>query len=367
MIYGARVRQARELRGLTQAELAEKVKRDQSLIAHVENGLKEPSDELLSVIAFKLQLPISFFSRPPETQLPGGSLLWRAHASITRKEATEALRHAEIVFSLGVHLIGKVNPLQVQLSPRAERPEEAARHTRMALRIDPSTPIPRLIRTLERAGVWVLPIPKLEGRDAFSIWAEIHAMDIPVVAISVGQPGDRLRYSIAHELGHLVMHKTLPMKTMSEIEDEANQFAAEFLLPARAMSNELKSPVTLTSVARLKPKWGVSMQSIIRRAHDLGIITERQYRYLFQQLSAKGWRIAEPLNLSVQVEKPRLIAKLAEIAYASSSRFAKLAAETHILEEEIRGIMKNFASKEDFDDGPSPTSKVVTFQKKVKV
>jgi Zn-dependent peptidase ImmA (M78 family)/DNA-binding XRE family transcriptional regulator len=367
MIYGARVRQARELRGLTQAELAEKVKRDQSLIAHVENGLKEPSDELLSAIAFKLELPVSFFSKPQETQLPGGSLLWRAHASITRKEATEALRHAEVVFSIGVHLIQRVNPLPVQLSPRSERPEEAARHTRMALKIDALTPIPRLIRTLERAGVWVLPIPKLEGRDAFSIWAEINGIDIPVMAVSVGQPGDRLRYNIAHELGHLVLHKTLPMKTMSEIEDEANTFAAEFLLPARAMAGELKPPITLTSVARLKPKWGVSMQAIIRRAHDLDIITERQYRYLFQQLSAKGWRTAEPQNLSVHVEKPRLIAKLAEVAYPSSNRFSKLAAETHILEEEIKRILQHFAGKEDFDDGPSPTSKVVTFHKKVKV
>jgi Zn-dependent peptidase ImmA (M78 family) len=367
MIYGARVRQARELRGLTQSDLAEKVKRDQSLIAHVENGLKEPSDELLGLIALKLDLPVSFFSKPQEVQLPGGSLLWRAHASITRKEATEALRHAEIVFSLGVNLIRKVNPLAVQLTPRSERPAEAATLTRIALRIAPLTPIPRLIRTLEKAGVWVLPIPKLEGRDAFSIWTEINGIDIPVMAVSVGQPGDRLRYSIAHELGHLVLHKTLPMKSMSDIEDEANGFAAEFLLPAHAITDELKAPVTLTSIARLKPKWGVSMQAIIRRAYDLNIISERQYRYLFQQLSAKGWRIAEPLNLKVQVEKPRLIAKLAEVAYPASTRVSKLAADSHLLEEEIRKILQDFAGKEDFDDGPSPISKVVAFQRKVKI
>lgn len=362
MIYGARVKQARELRGMTQEVLAAKIRRDQSLIAHIENGMKEPSPEVLEEISAITNLPTSFFSKPAEVQLPGGSLLWRAHASISRKEATEALRYADVVFSLGVHLIQKVAPLPITISVRKERPEEAARHTRMSLGLEPTTPIPRLIRTLESAGVWVLPIPALQGRDAFSVWADVAGTDIPVMAVSVGQPGDRLRYNVAHELGHLVMHKTLPMKTPGEIEEEANHFASEFLAPQNAMTQELKAPLTLTRVARLKPKWGISMQALIRRANDLHIISERQYRYLFQQLSAKGWRIAEPPNLNVPVEKPRLIAKLAEVAYKTPSRFARIASEVHLSEGEVRKILQQFAAKEDFTDGPPVNPKIISFR-----
>ena len=113
------------------------------------------------------------------------------------------------------------------------------------------------------------------------------------------------------------MHKQLPMRSVREIEKEAFAFAAEFLMPADAMRGELVPPITLTSVARLKPKWGVSMQALIHRAKDLDIVSDRQYRYLFQQLTARGWRYSEPANLDVPIEKPRLITKLAEVAYGT--------------------------------------------------
>ncbi len=361
MIYGARVRQAREFCGLTQAELAELVNRDTSLIGHIETGSREPSDDLLSAIADKTNFPVSFFARPPDVELPAGSLIFRAHAALTRKEAMEAHRSADVVFSIGVHLTTKVGDIRPSIQGRTEYAQEAARKTRMSLGLSADAPIPRLIRTLEKAGVWVLPLPNLAGRDAFSGWAPFDGYDIPIISISTGRPGDRLRFSVAHELGHLVMHKTLPLKSVSEIEDDAQVFAAEFLMPADEIRRELLPPLTLTKVARLKPKWGVSMQALIVRAKSLDLISQRQYRYLFQQLASRGWRDAEPTNLDVPIEKPRLIAKMAEVAYGSSAP-TKISSAMHLSQAAVEDILSRFAKKEDFADEPAGLNgKIVRF------
>jgi Zn-dependent peptidase ImmA (M78 family)/DNA-binding XRE family transcriptional regulator len=361
MIYGARVRQAREYCGLTQAELANLVNRDTSLIGHIETGSREPSDDLLNAIADKTNFPVSFFARPPDAELPAGSLIFRAHAALTRKEALEAHRSADVVFSIGIHLTNKVVATPPSIQSRAEHAEEAARKTRMSLGLPLDTPVPRLIRTLEKAGVWVLPLPNLSGRDAFSGWAPFDGHDIPIISISTGRPGDRLRFSVAHELGHLVMHKLLPMKPVAEIENEAQTFAAEFLMPANEIKHELLAPLTLTKVARLKPKWGVSMQALIVRAKSLDLISQRQYHYLFQQLTARGWRDAEPSNLDVPIEKPRLIAKMAEVAYGSNAS-AKISSAMHLTNAAVEEILGRFAKKEDFaSDAAALNSKVVRF------
>src|ERR1700693_1826607 len=87
-------------------------------------------------------------------------------------------------------------------------------------------------------------------------------------------------------------------------EKRAYTFAAELLMPEAAMRREITGPITLSSLAVLKPRWRVSIQALIRRAYDLHLIGDRQYRYLFEQLSAKGWRSKEPSNLDIPIEKP---------------------------------------------------------------
>jgi Zn-dependent peptidase ImmA (M78 family) len=100
-----------------------------------------------------------------------------------------------------------------------------------------------------------------------------------------------------------------------KVEPQATCFADEFLLPEEGIRGDLVSPVTLTSLSTLTPKWGVSLQTLIRRAKDLGIASLRQYRYLFEQLGARGWRLQEPSHLALPVEKPRALIKMAESLY----------------------------------------------------
>lgn len=174
-----------------------------------------------------------------------------------------------------------------------------------------------------------LIIPKL---DAFSIWVT-NSVEQPIIAITAGKPADRLRFSIAHEVGHLVMHQSIKAK-LTTIEKDANNFAGEFLLPEVAMRRELVAPVTLSRIAALKLRWGASMQFLIYRAHELEIISDRQYSYLFERMSALNWRTKEPGEL--EPETPLAYRKMIELSFEDPEMFAK---DMHLTRERADKIL----------------------------
>ncbi len=341
MIYGERIKQARELRGLTQTELAKRIKVTQGRIAQIEGEFREIADSTLAEIAYHTELPISYFSRKPENWLSSGSLLFRARTSISKREVTQSLRDAEHVFGLA-HTMARNLDIAVSLNTlEGSHPRDAAKKTRERLGLSPTEPIQNLVRILEGAGVWVLAIPAMKGRDAFCCWATVDAKQTPVIVISPDCPGDRLAMNVAHELGHLVLHKNQLGRLSPELEKEAFAFSAEFLMPELAIRSDLRIPISLSLAARLKPKWGVSIQALVRRAYDLNIISERQYRYLFMQISSKGWRTAEPVPLVP--EKPRLLRKMAEVLYGTTIPIDRIAADADMLPAEVARILNLYA------------------------
>jgi hypothetical protein len=133
-------------------------------------------------------------------------------------------------------------------------------------------------------------------------------------------------------------------------EQEANQFAGELLVPAEAALREIVPPVTLTTLADLKLRWGVSLQALVHRARDLGIITQRQYAYLFEQIGARGWRLREPPHLDIPVEKPRLVRKMAEELYPAPDGgidCTRLAAETELSVPRLKDVLDVHASRHE--------------------
>jgi Zn-dependent peptidase ImmA (M78 family) len=137
-----------------------------------------------------------------------------------------------------------------------------------------------------------------EGVDATSI--RIPGIP-PLFFYNPALSGDRLRFTLAHELGHIVMHE-IPHPG---IENEADKFAAEFLMPARDIGQYLTG-LTLPKAAQLKPFWKVSMAAIVYRAKELGKISDTQFRYLFYQLGAGNMRKKEPTSLDVPIEQPTI-------------------------------------------------------------
>src|SRR5260370_21615811 len=119
--------------------------------------------------------------------------------------------------------------------------------------------------------------------------------------------------SIAHELGHLVLHRYASSGTQ-EMETHAYRFAAELLMPAASILDHLAvEKLNLFRLAALKSTWGVSMQALARRARELNVINDRQYRYLMKQISMTGWRTNEAtLGPPLTPERPPAIRQLFE-------------------------------------------------------
>jgi Zn-dependent peptidase ImmA (M78 family)/DNA-binding XRE family transcriptional regulator len=363
MINGQRISQVREANRWTQTELARRVHRSQSAIAQLEAGLIDGSESLINDIAVQTGFPPNFFLQETGPAFPYGSLLFRAHANTNSKDRLEAHAQAHYVFQLMIALLKQVHRIPVSLPRPVDTPEIAARVTRRFFGLNANEPIGNLLNILEHHGIMVLVIPDLKGRDAFSLWAG-DDRTIPVIAIAGGRPGDRLRLTVAHELGHLIMHgqrETQPTRA----EDEANQFAAEFLMPEQAMRRELATPLTLTRLALLKPKWKVSIQAMIVRAKELEVISERQYRYLYEQLAIQGWRTKEPENLAVEPERPRSLRQLAEISYGNPINSAVLAKDVAMPEPLVRQIISQYRDKRSGEpDDAKISKKVVPMRRK---
>ena len=331
MTAGERLKVARELRGLTQTALAESLDVSQSAISFAERGRLEPSEELLSAAALKLGFPISFFRRDSHGSFPLGSLLlYRARKSLTSSQESQSRRWAQVMFECTQTLSKRVRTIQFRVPQLSEPPEVAAAITRDSLGLAPEEPVPHFVRALERAGTTVLALPlDLSKIDAFSVWAAEDS-GTPVIALMHGRPGDRLRWSTAHELGHLVLHRSI-RGSVRDVEDEANAFAAELLMPEDAMLDELESPLTLNALAGLKARWGVSMQALIMRAADLEIITPRQKKYLFMKFSKAGWRKREPVE--VPVERPLAFRRMVELLFGAPIDTRRVAGNLNIPEQ----------------------------------
>lgn len=362
---GDRLKRAREIKGWTQLEMAEAVNVSQAAIARMEQNLLEPSEEKLQQIALATGFPVSFFYQETTVDFPLGSLLFRQHMTIKSRERDQILQTAWVTYVIYDHMAHKLKLMPLRL-PRIENEDiqTAALLTRNALGIEPDVPVQNFINKLEKAGVVVLAIPlDIHGHDAFSLWADNRRA---VIVLSSGKPGDRQRHTVGHETGHLVLHYIL-WGSRDDVEREAEDFAGEFLLPEDAMRREIVAPVTLSSLAELKPRWGVSIGSLIERAYKLKIISLEQRKYLWKQMGLRGWKTQEPPNLNIEPERPRALRKMAELLYGDkdgSINYKKLARDTSMPATLVAQVLEVHASYQvAVPAKPIPFGQVMTFQK----
>lgn len=313
---GERIRALRELFGFTQAQLSEMTGLRQSWLSDVENRYRDPTDAEVELIAETTGTPASFF-HVQSASIPLDSLRFRK-LSRASKVATKRIHRWYLEnyrVSDGLIADGKYPvvslPFLTQESVTIEEIDEMADRTREALRLAQDVPIPHLTRALERAGIAVAPIvmthigadeaPIGGGHFGASYWGGLGA--IGFIGFFPETHGDRQRFAIAHELGHMVLHTFRPHA--ADAEGEANTFAAALLVPKSRAVEILSEATTLIDYARIKAAWGISIQALIGRAVSLGLLTDIRRNSLLVQLSAKGWRREEPVT--VGVESPLLL------------------------------------------------------------
>ncbi len=297
---------ARERPGLTQRELADKAGIGQSKLSKYENGILPVTTDDLNAIAAILQFPPTFFSQTDRVFGFGSACFYHR-----KKQAMPAhelrLIHARLNI-VRMHLTRLTKAVEIETDNKFCRmdvdefgsPEEVARRARDSWSL-PMGPVSDLVGAIENSGglVWVLPF-YTQRLDAVS---QLVPGLPPIFLVNANVPGDRLRFTLAHELGHVLMHN-LPN---AEMEEQADRFAAEFLMPARELGPRLRK-LSLHRLPDLKCQWKVSMAALIKRAFDLGEITQRHYRSLFTQLSSHGWRVQEPVE--VPIERPTVLADI---------------------------------------------------------
>jgi len=227
--------------------------------------------------------------------------VWRrleARLNVYRLHLEQLLRTVEIDPTLSLPLF---DPLEYP-------PEDAARLVRMQWRM-PIGPVRNLMSWLEAAGCLVVQedFESVAGGgrvDGLSQWAA----NAPIMLVNSRAPADRIRLTLAHELGHICLHSS---DLGGDPEAEANAFAAEFLMPEEVIRSELHD-LSFGKLHSLKRHWQVSMQALIERAFRLGTLTAHQRTGLYKGLSRRGWRTKEPLSDEVSPEHPRLLHRLGQ-------------------------------------------------------
>ncbi|MFD8105331.1 XRE family transcriptional regulator [Streptomyces microflavus] len=339
---------ARESRGMTQADVATAMTKaspsgstvvSQGYVSRAESGRLTVSEDRLDLYATALGYPKEFLCLDPEVNGVGVGLVHhRKRASLS----VAVLRrvHAQLAFTR-FQLRGLAsaagNPTSEHGFTRVAiddlvTAKDAARQVRRSWDMAPG-PVPDVIGAIEGAGGLVV-VRDLgsDFLDAVSQWGEHSA---PVLLINNRAPGDRCRFSVAHELGHLVMH-TEP-GSGPEQERQADAFAAEFLMPAADIRQAFADRIDLPRLMELKRIWRVSMSALLRRALDLGAVTEWQHRTVTIEMSALGYRAAEPVEIAR--ERPRLVATLVHTLLDERGLALEEAAScAHLLPEDFQRL-----------------------------
>jgi len=301
----------RESRGLTQSGLARLLGTSQSHLSKIEAGLLPVPDELLGRISLVLNYPPEFFRMSEPIFGPGASeffhrkrqalparLLAQLHAqvNIRRIHVARLLRSVELDDD-------RIPELDPDAFPGSV--EDIAHAVRAAWSL-PRGRVENVTRAIEDAGGVVVQCDfGTNLLDAVSRW--VPGLP-PLFFVNQDTPADRARLTLAHELGHMVMHR-IPG---ADMETEAYRFAQEFLMPERDIRGQLDN-LTLDRLISLKLHWRVSMQAILKRAESLGRITPRKARYLWMQISKAGYRTREPVEADVPREEPQLLMEIIDL------------------------------------------------------
>jgi Zn-dependent peptidase ImmA (M78 family)/transcriptional regulator with XRE-family HTH domain len=298
---------AREARGKTQARLSKESGVSQSKISKIESGNKPFTDEDAEKFAVALGYPPEFFHRNGQQYGQGTVCHHRKRQSVGTEKLRQIHASMNVMRMATSDLLNGVEVNAAHSFPLMEvddygSPEKIAQLVRHAWQL-PMGPIKSMIDVVEAAGGVVVPCDF--GTDKLDAISQRPEAQPPFFFVSTTAPGDRLRFNLAHELGHIIMHSA-PAPNQ---EDEANAFAAEFLMPAKEIKPQLRK-LDMAKLADLKRHWKVAMQALIMRAYRLGTITDRQRRSWFMRFGQLGYRKVEPIE--IPREEPTLIRRVVD-------------------------------------------------------
>lgn len=299
-MFSIRLHRARKAAGLSLRDLGERVGVSHAAIKKYEDGIAMPSSDILIGLSRALQVRTEYFFRPETVDLDGieyrkrSSLPKKRLDTITHEVIDQIERRVELENLFPQSPVKAFDTIEVPdlLITAMNQIEEEADRVREAWELG-FDPIPDLIDVLETHGIRVFMIDADADIKFDGLAARVAGM--PIVVVGRHWPGDRQRFTLAHELGHLILEGRLG-DTLSE-EKACNRFAGAFLFPRASALEKLGNPrnaIEFKELALLKEEFGLSMAGILYRALDLEIISPAHRNNLTQLSRSKGWHIKEP-------------------------------------------------------------------------
>lgn len=332
-MIGERLKRARAAAGLSMQALADQVGVSAPMIKKYESNGSMPSSGVLIKLARAVGVRSEYFFRPNRVELAG--VEYRKRASTGKKELkrieADVLDQAERWYELrdlwpNFPLASFSQPKELPQVESLDDIELVSAKLRKLWKLG-LNPLPDLIDLLESKGILVI-VTDSEHADKFDgLQATIHGQ--PIIVVSSAVPGCRQRFTLAHELGHLILHDHLPQELNEE--KACHRFASSFLLPAESLTEQLgakRSNIDWQELYLLKQEYGLSMGACLYRCKNLGIISDALSDRLFRDFSKRGWRKIEPGDDSYPKEATQLFNQLVYHAVAediiSESKGAEL-------------------------------------------
>ncbi|MCS4277799.1 Zn-dependent peptidase ImmA (M78 family)/transcriptional regulator with XRE-family HTH domain [Mycetocola sp. BIGb0189] len=334
---GDRLKQARQLALRTKQDIANAIGVSPAAIGQYEANAIAPRPELITALADVLEvLPEFFAAGRPQSKLESGDAFFRSLRATTARQRAKATSYTEQVWELVNTIERHVRLPMVNLpdfqNDRMDSPKDPvskARSIRQFWGLN-GEPISHLVRLLESYGIVAVLVPMVEHEvariDAFSTLA----FGRPMMVLSLDKADDvfRHRFTAAHELGHILMHGEFSAGDPT-LEREADRFAAEFLMPSNIILDELPRRFDMRKLARLSERWGVSIQSLIYRSKELGIISDSAARRAYiklNDLKATPMVAHRPVH-QYPGEVPGMLAQAIDLAGTRGVTIASIAAE----------------------------------------
>lgn len=345
-VFGARVRQARVLRQMTATAVMEHMGWRSPRQTRLEQAETATLDrhEFEALVAL-LRFPARFFTTAPVSRVAARDLLFRAPKATTVTEKEYLAVFANVVGDLVDQLNGLEKGPVVALEPLPVGTDvvTAAAKARAWLGRAECEPIRYLTYDLEAAGVPVVLRAKHSRSTGHIEWdtedepagglTEKHLgcsartgefRQRPLVLMRSVDSWERSRWTIAHEIGHLVLHRH--GEVSDDQESEASRFASEFLAPAAAIAREITAAPTLNHLIPVKLKWGISLGALIMHLRESKLIDEHRAAMLQRQLytrinseTGRTWGKTEPGWDARLPEQPRLLIKWIEACYGATT------------------------------------------------
>lgn len=335
----ARLTQARVRRSVTKTDLAAEVGVSAAAIGQYEAGVNSPRVDVLERLAKALDVRPDFFGvGRPLARIDTVNAHFRSLRSARVSDRQKALATVTLLWELTFAFERYVRLPQADLpvvEPRTSPAQAAAvlrRHWSL-----PDGPVKHLVATAESRGIIVAvrPLAEIDAVDAFSVVI----VDRPIIVTTPRQTENvfKHRFSIAHEIGHLLLHADSGEHSAA-IEKEADEFAAAFLTPAASMDVALPQRLDLAALDRLGRTWGVSPTSLVRRMVERGRTTESSAHRAYRRLSTVYDAKADPTS-AYPGEVPTLLRKAEELASDHGAPVSALAEALKISAAQVRDLL----------------------------